>query len=197
MSGSGWNPDRLRITLESIPRSKLGVLESQDPQKVNDSTLWQPVTGMMPSDPLAVYVPLFKQLHEIRMVVNDEAMRGFQDYTAHLRVQYLSEDHPLPVLPEWVSYIAILLPGGKEIPLPDGYTVHTEKLFYSMTQQTAHKGKSSLPDAFNQFRRQCVRILLSPPSSTYYLMRRNRLRSTRGRSNIICPRSRSVIPRFV
>lgn len=160
------------------------MLERQDLKKVNDSTLWATVKGMMPRDTLALYVPLSRQLHEIRMVVNDDTMRGFQDFTAHLRVQFISEENPLPNLPPWVSTVNILLPGGKEIPFPDGYTVNLDKIFFTLGGQDQLKGKGNLVGAFRQIADDCVRVIVSPPPDTS-LMRHDRLVSTHGHANII------------
>lgn len=163
LSGAQWNADHLDITLESLRRDQLGVLESQDLKKVNESTLWKAVKGSMPRNGLALYVPLSQQKREVRMLVNNETMRGFQDFTATLRIQYTSEEHPPYVLPGWVSGVVILLPGGNEIPLPDGYTMNLERVFMSVGKQT-NTGKGSVGNAFTQIAAQCVCTIPVPPS---------------------------------
>lgn len=183
LSGSVWNPDHLDINLESIHRDRLGVDDYQDLRKVDQSPLWRIVRGMMPCNALAVYVPLARQTHDIRLVVKDEVMLAFQDFTASIRVQCTSEQHPLYVLPHWVSHIVILLPGGKEIPLPSGYSVNLDTVFMVVGNQ-GQKGKGSLPNAFAQIAAQCVRILPST-TSVSLLMVPNRQSSMLGRLNTI------------
>lgn len=136
----------------------------------------------MPRDALAVYVPMSRQMHEVRMLVNDEAMLAFQDFTATVRVQYTSDQHTTYLLPDWVSHVALLLPGGKEIPLPDGYTANFEKVFMKVGRQP--EGKGSLGNAFTQIAAHCVSALTSIPSDSF-LMVPYRESSTLGRLNTI------------
>lgn len=114
----------------------------------------------MPSNALAVYVPIARHVHRMRMLVNDDVMRGVQDFTATLRVQHTSEQNPLYVLPDWVSHVVILLPGGKEVPLPGGYTANFETVFMNMSRQSRN-GKGTLPGAFTQIAAQCVSAIHS------------------------------------